>query len=128
MLATLRTSLFGEEGAAEGFTGLFGLGGKDESPADQFASWLPYVAYLDEEQLFVNRDGIGFLLEIMPQSGADDRMVEVLISLYANCPAGTGIQFHLFASPHIRPQLRRYAIWRSISNAAWRAEPANWRS
>ena len=33
MLATLRTSLFGEEGAAEGFTGLFGLGGKDESPA-----------------------------------------------------------------------------------------------
>ena len=109
MLATLRTSLFGEEGAAEGFTGLFGLGGKDESPADQFASWLPYVAYLDEEQLFVNRDGIGFLLEIMPQSGADDRMVEVLISLYANCPAATGIQFHLFASPHIRPQLRRYA-------------------
>ena len=85
MLATLRTSLFGEEGAAEGFTGLFGLGGKDESPADQFASWLPYVAYLDEEQLFVNRDGIGFMLEIMPQSGADDRMVEVLISLYANC-------------------------------------------
>ena len=80
MLATLRTSLFGEEGAAEGFTGLFGLGGKDESPADQFASWLPYVAYLDEEQLFVNRDGIGFLLEIMPQSGADDRMVEVLIA------------------------------------------------
>jgi hypothetical protein len=46
---------------------------------------------------------------VMPQSGADDRMVEVLISLYANCPAGTGIQFHLFASPHIRPQLRRYA-------------------
>ena len=29
MLATLRASLFGEEGAAEGFTGLFGLGGKD---------------------------------------------------------------------------------------------------
>ena len=44
MLATLRASLFGEEGAAEGLTGLFGLGDKDESPADQFASWLPSVA------------------------------------------------------------------------------------
>ncbi|MCK7497204.1 MAG: conjugal transfer protein TraC [Comamonadaceae bacterium] len=46
---------------------------------------------------------MGFLLEVMPQSGADERMVEVLISLYANCPPGTGIQFHLFASPHIAP-------------------------
>jgi hypothetical protein len=52
---------------------------------------------------------MGFLLEVMPQSGADERMAEVLVSLYANCPPGTGIQFHLFASPHIRPQLRRYA-------------------
>jgi hypothetical protein len=34
---------------------------------------------------------------------------EVLISLYANCPPGTGIQFHLFASPHMRTQLRQYA-------------------
>ena len=77
MLATLRASLFDEESAAEGLAGLFGLGGKDESPADQFASWLPYVAYLTEEQLFVNRDGIGFLLAIMPHSGAGDRMVAV---------------------------------------------------
>jgi hypothetical protein len=38
----------------------------------------------------------------MPQSGADERMAEVLISLYANCPPGTGIQFHLFASPQVR--------------------------
>ena len=79
------------------------------SPAEQFASWLPYSAYLREEQLFVNRDSLGFMLELMPQSGADDRMAEVLISLYANCPPGTGLQFHLFASPHVGHHLRRYA-------------------
>ncbi|MBI5721056.1 MAG: type IV secretion system protein TraC [Burkholderiales bacterium] len=88
---------------------LFGLGQTPDSPAEQFASWLPYSAYLPAEQLFVNRDSLGFLLELMPQSGADERMAEVLVSLYANCPAGTGIQFHLFGSPHIREQLRRYA-------------------
>jgi hypothetical protein len=77
-------------------------------PADQFASWLPYSAYLANERIFVNRDGMGFLLEVMPQSGADERMTEVLVSLYANCPPGTGLQFHLFASPHIRHQLRQY--------------------
>ena len=49
---------------------------------------------------------MGFMLEVMPQSGADDRMVEVLVSLYSNCPPGTGIQFHLFASPHIREPAR----------------------
>ena len=87
----------------------FGLGVSPDSPAEQFAAWLPYMGYLEAEKIFANRDGMGFMLEVMPQSGADDRMAEVLVSLYANCPAGTGVQLHLFASPHIRPQLRRYA-------------------
>lgn len=87
----------------------FGLGVSPDTPAEQFASWLPYMGYLDAERIFANRDGMGFMLELMPQSGADDRMTEVLVSLYANCPAGTGLQFHLFASPHVRSQLRRYA-------------------
>jgi conjugal transfer ATP-binding protein TraC len=91
----------------------FSFGRDQESPADQFASWLPYMSYRDSEQLFVNRDGLGFALEVMPQSGADDRMVDVLISLYANAPPFAGIQFHLFGSPHIRPQLRQYANLRS---------------
>ena len=90
-------------------SGFLGLGQQFDSPAEQFASWLPYSAYLRSEQLFVNRDSLGFMLELMPQSGADERMAEVLVSLYANCPPGTGLQFHLFGSPHIRDQLRRYA-------------------
>nr|MCU0923530.1 TraC family protein [Burkholderiaceae bacterium] len=85
------------------------LGQTMDSPAEQFAAWLPYSAYLADEMLFVNRDSMGFMLEVMPQSGADERMAEVLISLYSTCPPGTGIQFHLFASPHVREQLRRYA-------------------
>ena len=92
-----------------GSLGWLGLGSPPDTPAEQFASWLPYSAYLADEKLFVNRDSLGFMLELMPQSGADDRMAEVLISLYSTCPPATGIQFHLFASPHIREQLRRYA-------------------
>ena len=67
------------------------------APAEQFANWLPYSAYL-APKIFVNRDSMGVMLELMPQSGADERMAEVLVSLYANCPPGTGIQFHLFGS------------------------------
>ena len=75
--------------------GFGGLGQPQDTPAEQFAAWLPYSAYLSAEKLFVNRDSVGFMLEVMPQSGADERMAEVLISLYSTCPPGTGIQFHL---------------------------------
>lgn len=95
--------------ASRAHSSLFNLGQPVDTPAEQFASWLPYSAYLATEKIFVNRDSLGFMLEVMPQSGADDRMAEVLVSLYANCPPGTGIQFHLFASPHVRAQLRQYA-------------------
>src|SRR5207249_1323041 len=110
MLNALRTAFLGDAGAATSSPlGWLGLSRELESPADQFASWLPYLAYLGDQQVFVNRGGLGFMLELMPQSGADERMVEVLLSLYANCPVGTGIQLHLFGSPHIRHQLLRYA-------------------
>ncbi|WP_284620625.1 type IV secretion system protein TraC [Aquabacterium humicola] len=104
---------------------LFGLGQAFDSPAEQFASWLPYSAYLPGEQLFVNRDSLGYMLELMPQSGADDRMAEVLVSLYANCPPGTGLQFHLFGSPHIRELLRRYANLR-VEDTDQAEKAAHW--
>jgi conjugal transfer ATP-binding protein TraC len=71
--------------------------------------WLPYRAYLEDHQIFVNRDALGFCLEVRPQSGADEDMARVLTALYAASPAGTGIQFHLLASPDIRGTLGRYA-------------------
>jgi conjugal transfer ATP-binding protein TraC len=58
---------------------------------------------------FQNRDGVGFCLDVLPQAGADERMAEILQSLYANCPPGAGIQIHLFASPAVRGMLMRYA-------------------
>ena len=38
-----------------------------------FSQWLPYRAYLEDRQVFVNRDSLGFCLEVRPQSGAEDR-------------------------------------------------------
>lgn len=77
-----------------------------------FSHWLPYRAYLADREIFVNRDAIGFCLELRPQSGADEEMSRILTSLYAAAPAGTGIQLHLYASPGIREPLARYASMR----------------
>jgi conjugal transfer ATP-binding protein TraC len=77
--------------------------------AGAFSHWLPYRAYLDDRQVFVNADALGFCLEVRPQSGADEEMSRILTAIYAASPAGTGIQFHLYASPAIREPLARYA-------------------
>ena len=57
-----------------------------------FSHWLPYRAYLADREIFVNRDAIGFCLELRPQSGADEEMARVLTALYAASPPGTGIR------------------------------------
>jgi conjugal transfer ATP-binding protein TraC len=106
--ASLR-SLFDGGGAAAPslLASLFEYKARD-GPENQFASWLPYVAYAPKDKIFVNRDTLGFMVELMPQSGADERMVEILLSLYVTCPKGTGIQFSLFASPQVIEPLQRY--------------------
>lgn len=74
----------------------------------RLSSWLPYSAYLPDEQVFVNEEAIGFVLESAPQSGADEEMASVLHSIVTACPPGTGLQITLFASPNILPTLREY--------------------
>ena len=84
---------------------------------------LPYSAYLDDERIFVNQDSLGFCLELQPQSGADEEMAQILMPIYAGSRAGTGIQFHLLGSPHIRSRLRRYANLR-VTDANVTGEPS----
>ncbi|MEI8266277.1 MAG: type IV secretion system protein TraC [Betaproteobacteria bacterium] len=84
-------------------------GPQPRNDATSFSHWLPYRAWLEDRQVFVNRDALGFCLELRPQSGADEEMSRILTSLYEAAPAGTGIQFHLLASPDIRGPLGAYA-------------------
>ena len=110
MLRTLLTDL---ESALSGARASHLLpGSQGHAPFDcadtaSFSDWLPYRAYLEDRQVFVNRDALGFCLEVRPQSGADEEMSRILTALYAAAPPGTGIQFHLFASPAIRGPLAR---------------------
>ena len=83
---------------------------------------LPYSAYLDDERIFVNPDSLGFCLELTPQSGADEEMAQILMPIFAGGRAGTGIQFHLLGSPHIRSRLRQYANLR-VTDANVAGEP-----
>lgn len=87
--------------------------GEEAGDPEQFATYLPYLAFDEERELFLLRDGIGFAIEVMPQSGADEQMVEVLRSMFANWPAKATLQFSLFATPLVRGKLLEYARLRT---------------
>lgn len=79
---------------------------------------LPYLAWQEDARLFALDQGgfgereesaIGFCIETLPQTGANDEMEKVLASLFVSCPPGTGIQISLYGSPHILPILRDQA-------------------
>jgi len=75
----------------------------------RFSKYLPYMGYDDAGKLFENEDGHGFVLECMPQSGADMEMARVLTSLLTlGWPADTGLQVHMYASPNVR---KKMAMW-----------------
>jgi conjugal transfer ATP-binding protein TraC len=78
----------------------------------QFSSYLPYRGWDEDAQLSILGNQVGFCLELAPQSGSDQSMADILEGLMHNWPVGTGIQFHLFGTPHIYRRLTQYANMR----------------
>ena len=84
----------------------------------RIASWLPYSAYKADERVFINRDALGFVLEVTPQTGANQDTVDRLKGLYSRLPADATMQVHLWASPNVAPVLRDFANLRQADEDA----------
>lgn len=74
-------------------------------------SLLPYESYGEATGVYFNGElGHGIVVECLPATGANDTVVRILSNLYKQAmPVGTGIQFVLWASPNILPQLAGWA-------------------
>ncbi|MBS5292101.1 MAG: TraC family protein [Sutterella wadsworthensis] len=89
---------------AEGYPG-FAHG--EVAHFDRFAACLPFDA-IDEEGLAILSglkpeapEGLGFVIELIPQTGANDVLQNELIGLTANCPVGTVLTITTYASPMV---------------------------
>lgn len=91
-------------------SGNVGVNPKD--PSDQLAHWLPYHAFDKARRVFINKDSIGFVLGLVPQTGSDQAMADSLKGVYSILPDNCGQQFTMFASPHVQELLKRYANMR----------------
>jgi len=81
----------------------------------KFADLLPYLAWIPERRLFVLEgdvpqkvDGIGFCIEMAPQTGATPDMADLLTTIFTYLPEGSGVQWSLIATPLIDRFLDNY--------------------
>lgn len=90
---------------------------KRESPSiDRFSDYLPYTAWDPDYQLFVLEsdkpgkiEGLGFCLELYPQTGASKEMAEFMANIFTTgAPVGTGFQISLFGSPVVDDYYKSY--------------------
>ena len=81
----------------------------------KFSDLLPYLAWMPKQRLFVLEgdvpqkvDGIGFCLEMIPQTGATPDMADLLTTIFNYLPKGAGVQWSLIATPLIDRFLDAY--------------------
>lgn len=85
---------------------------------------LPFADYASDEQLFINKNSIGFILEAQPLVGANENLVESLDTLLQDkVPRGTPLQVLLVSSRAIAGQIR-YGL-RDFGWKGHRAEECN---
>ena len=89
------------------------------------SSLLPYEAYSEESNLFLNRNSIGFMLKASPLLGASEEMINILFNLVVDrLNPKIDAQVILRASDKIGSSLDYYAAMRSGKNPdfQWLAE------
>lgn len=81
----------------------------------KFSDLLPYLGWIPERRLFILEgdvpqkvDGIGFCLEMSPQTGATPDMADLLTTIFTYLPTGSGVQWSLVATPLIDRFLDAY--------------------
>lgn len=95
----------------------------------RFADLLPYLGWIPERRLFILEgdvpqkvDGIGFCLEMMPQTGATPDMADLLTTIFTYLPTGSGVQWTLVATPLIDRFLDTYVDIRLDPDSATNKE------
>jgi len=85
---------------------------------NKFSDYLPYVAYDEETEVYLNTDGTaGFIWECTPLVYASPAIFDTLRGLFsASLPVKSVLQFMLYADPYIKPVIDAYRRLRERDN------------
>ena len=103
------------------------LGDTDKPDADQpdigvpmLAHWLPYRSYDPKTGIFYNSASRGFVLEVAPMVGADERTGEILSQFISEAiPTPGCLQFHQWMSPRVGEHLSRWNVPRYLARGVY---------
>ena len=77
---------------------------KSCEPINTIAELLPYLEYDSVNELYINKDSIGIILEAIPLNGASEKTVKAITSMVKHdLPEGASLQFINYASPKVGP-------------------------
>ncbi|OYZ15861.1 MAG: type-IV secretion system protein TraC [Sphingomonadales bacterium 28-64-96] len=93
---------------------------------DTLSAWLPWRTYLPESGLFLNAASTGFIMEMPPLIGADERTADILAQFFQEgMPAGAQLQILSWGSPRtyrrlgewFKPRYEAGGIYQTIGRA-----------
>lgn len=100
---------------------------REITKTESFRAILPHCAYDNVAGLFVldtgerdpkgHRDALGMVIELTPQTGATEEMINVLAPIIAGAPGGTSMQYSLYGGSRIIDRLKTYALLRDGGDA-----------
>lgn len=78
-----------------------------------FSDLLPYLAFDEERDLFINKQSTGFVFETLPLMGSSEQIERQLTGIFQHTlPEGSNLQFLLLASQRIEPWLTQWKTGR----------------
>jgi len=84
------------------------------------AHWLPYRSYDAKTGIFYNSASRGFVIEVAPLVGADERTGEILTQFLSEAiPAPGCLQFHQWMSPRVGEQLSKWYLPRYAARGVY---------
>ena len=119
------TLLFGDAAQPEAARPLLG--------APMLSNWLPYRSFDATSRMFINTESVGFILELAPMMGADERSGEILTQFLSDAvPSGCEIQLIHWQSPSIGERIADWVMPRVVAKgvygrAAMHRENPGWR-
>jgi len=86
----------------------------------RFSSYLPYRTYDKDCQLFYNLSSCGFVVELAPQLGADDRTQKTITQIFSDILLpGTIFSVTQFGSPRIKEKLSDWILPRALGGPVY---------
>lgn len=104
--------VFGESAHPEAARPLLG--------APMLSNWLPYRSYDAKSRMFINTESLGFVLELAPMMGADERSGEILTQFLSDAvPSGCEIQLVHWQSPSVGSQIADWVMPRVVAKGVY---------